>query len=184
MRRGGRRFFKLGETLLEILVELAEEIQDLVRALAIEIAGGLVRDEDLRIGDDRAGDRHALLLAAGELPGIMVFPALEAHDAERRHDVLPPPPPRVPVPSPDNRDTVYERDPVKPLPDSAYRAPEQAPPAARSGDLPRAEPRGPEYREFVEAYDRVGRPRIAVFVNRTLDGDIIAATNEPALVPT
>jgi len=108
-----------------------------------------------------------------------------------------PPPPRVPVPSPNNRDTMYERDPVKPLPDSAYRVPE---PSARPAEPPPPQqpapppppqpsaappppsaqlPRGPEYREFVEAYDRVGRPRIAVFVNRTFDGEIIPGTNEP-----
>ena len=31
----------------------------------------------------------------------------------------------------------------------------------------------PEQRAFVDAYNRVGRPRITVFINRTMQGDII-----------
>ena len=33
----------------------------------VEVAGGLVGEDDLGLGDERAGDRHPLLLAAGEL---------------------------------------------------------------------------------------------------------------------
>jgi len=32
--------------------------------LAVEVAGRFVADQEGRVGDDRAGDRHALLLAA------------------------------------------------------------------------------------------------------------------------
>jgi hypothetical protein len=81
-----------------------------------------------------------------------------------------PPPPRVPVPAPGNRDVVIEHDPVKPLPDSAFRGPE---PTVGFDDVPLLNQRPPEQRAFVDAYNRVGRPRIAVFVNRTLQGDII-----------
>jgi hypothetical protein len=35
----------------------------------------------------------------------------------------------------------------------------------------------PEARQFVEAYRAVGQPRIAVFVNRSLDGDVMPAGN-------
>src|SRR5262245_30365111 len=36
-------------------------------AFGVEVAGGFVEDEDLRVGEDGAGDGEALLLAAGEL---------------------------------------------------------------------------------------------------------------------
>src|SRR5262245_57145379 len=65
------------------------------------------------------------------------------------------PPPRVPVPGPENRDAVIERDPVKPLP--------SATPTGGFDDPPLVTQRPPEQRAFVDAYNRVGRPRIAVF---------------------
>jgi hypothetical protein len=84
----------------------------------------------------------------------------------------PQPPPRVPVPAQGNTDTARRADPVKPLP---------APPPQYSAidmlpgydDVPLVNQRPPEQRGFVEAYHRVGRPRITVFVNRTLDGQIV-----------
>lgn len=89
-----------------------------------------------------------------------------------------PPPPRVPVPSRDNRDIVREHDPVKPLPDSAYRAPE---PTVGFDDVPLLNQRPPEQRAFVDAYNAVGRPRIAIFVNRTLQGDIVPVNDDSPL---
>jgi hypothetical protein len=38
-------------------------------------------DDQRRIGDDRARDRHALLLAARELVGVMVHTVGETHGA-------------------------------------------------------------------------------------------------------
>jgi hypothetical protein len=75
---------------------------------------------------------------------------------------------RVPVPAPGNKDVVLERDPVKPLPN-------QEPPAGFD-DVALVSQRPPEQRAFVDAYNRVGRPRIAVFVNRTMQGDIVPVT--------
>ena len=46
--------------------------------VAVEIAGRLVREQHGGSRDDRAGDRHALLLAAGELSGRVILPALES----------------------------------------------------------------------------------------------------------
>lgn len=80
-----------------------------------------------------------------------------------------PPPPRVPVPSAGNSDAVRERNPQRPL--------NQEPPDPNAGrlyqDVPLVNERPPEQRAFVEAYNRVGRPRIVLFVNRTLEGQII-----------
>src|SRR5690606_12940675 len=49
-----------------LAVELLQQAQDLLGGLAVQVAGGLVADQQGRVGDDRAGDRHPLLLAAGK----------------------------------------------------------------------------------------------------------------------
>jgi hypothetical protein len=81
-----------------------------------------------------------------------------------------PAPPRVPVPAEGNRDVTIERDAEKPLPPPSYSSEDTAP---GYYDAPLVNQRPPEQRAFVDAYQRVGRPRIAVFVNRTLEGDIL-----------
>src|SRR5688572_9031549 len=81
-----------------------------------------------------------------------------------------PAPPRVPVPAEGNRDVMIERDADKPLPPPSYSADDTAP---GYYDAPLVNQRPPEQQAFVNAYQRVGRPRIAVFVNRTLEGDIL-----------
>ncbi len=88
------------------LVQLVEEVHDLGRGGRVEVAGRLVGEEDRRVVDQRAGDGHALALAAGELVGLVVhalaepdplqgaarpFPALAARHAgvdQRQLDVL------------------------------------------------------------------------------------------------
>ena len=45
--------------------------QHLVAGARVEVAGGLVGEEHGGPGDERAGDGHALLLAAGELGGLV-----------------------------------------------------------------------------------------------------------------
>jgi hypothetical protein len=65
------------------------------------------------------------------------------------------------------------RDPVKPLPDP--RRGELPPPPY--ADVPLVTQDIPEARQFVEAYRAVGQPRIAVFVNRSPDGDVIPVGN-------
>ena len=49
------------------LHQLGEALLDERLALAVERGGGLVQDQDPRIGEDRARDRDPLALAAGEL---------------------------------------------------------------------------------------------------------------------
>ena len=80
-----------------------------------------------------------------------------------------PPPPRVPVPAEGNQHVTRERDPVKPLPDE--RTMTDVGPLYE--DVPLVTQRPPEQQFFVDAYRRVGSPKIAVFVNRTLEGQII-----------
>ena len=51
------------------VAQALEQAKDLFAGLAVERAGGFVGQQDRRLVDQRAGDRHALLLAAGEFAG-------------------------------------------------------------------------------------------------------------------
>ncbi len=53
-------------------MEVADEFQDFGSGVGIEIAGGLVGQEDRGIEGERAGDGYALTLAAGKLVGEVV----------------------------------------------------------------------------------------------------------------
>src|SRR5262245_54351513 len=61
------------------LVELAQHLHDLVAGVRVEIAGRLVGEDDVRVVDQRPGDRNALLLAAGELHRPVVEPVAQAN---------------------------------------------------------------------------------------------------------
>lgn len=77
--------------------------------------------------------------------------------------------PRTPVASSRNPDAIPDDVPIKPLPPQdngpAVGKPFYDPPLIV--DMP------PEVSKFVDVYNRVGRPRIVVFVNRTLTGDVV-----------
>jgi hypothetical protein len=73
---------------------------------------------------------------------------------------------------------IREREEDKPLPDQARS---QVPPPPYD-DVPLVNQRPPEQRAFVDAYDSVGRPRILVFVNRTLEGEIVPVNPQEPLV--
>src|SRR2546423_12152513 len=81
-----------------------------------------------------------------------------------------PPPPRSRIPDRPVRVPVHEYDESKPLPDHARGSQVDAPPF---DDVPLVNQSVPEQRAFVDAYNGVGRPRILVFVNRTLEGEIV-----------
>ncbi len=53
-------------------VEFQQYFEHLLSRSAIQIAGGLVGEQNGGPGDEGAGQRHALLLTAGELNGIMI----------------------------------------------------------------------------------------------------------------
>jgi len=67
--------------LVELAAGLAEHGEDGIGVFRIEVAGGLVGEDDGRVGDEGAGDGDALLLAAGELVGAVVEAAGEAEEA-------------------------------------------------------------------------------------------------------
>ena len=64
-----------------------QQVGDLPAGRLVEIAGRLVGDQDARLRRQRAGDRHALLLAAGKLAGIVRDAVAKADRRElaRRH---------------------------------------------------------------------------------------------------
>ena len=66
-----------------LLVETSEQRDHVLAGAAVEVAGRLVTHEDRRAVDECPGDRHALLLAAGELGGMVVEPVGEADALER-----------------------------------------------------------------------------------------------------
>ena len=60
-----------------LVVQLAEELHDLLARRLVERAGRLVRQQERRVGCQRTGNRHALLLSAGKLILIMVHSVLQ-----------------------------------------------------------------------------------------------------------
>jgi hypothetical protein len=83
-----------------------------------------------------------------------------------------PPPPDADIPR--GRGGPYrEHEPVKPLPGQGGPQEAGGLPPPPYYDAPLVSQETPEQRAFVDAYNAVGRPRIVVFVNRTLEGDLI-----------
>src|SRR5688572_21380735 len=111
-----------------------------------------------------------------------------------------PPPPRVqiPVDSRGNEYTTYQHDPVKPLPPSATQPAGESPQGRAAPQPPIQAPAVSQ--AYLESYDRVGRPRLLVLVERadptpraivpgdydTLEHvvrDALAAEGQVAIVP-
>src|SRR5262249_26549899 len=63
-----------------------DQLQDLLPGTRVEVAGGLVRQDEQRIDHERPRDRDALHLAARQLVGTMPAPAPEANLIEHRLD--------------------------------------------------------------------------------------------------
>ncbi len=78
------------DRLAHLGVQAPQQGEDFPRALAVEVAGRLVGDDDRGVGDEGARDGHALLLAAGELVGVVLHAVREAHERERHLDPLAP----------------------------------------------------------------------------------------------
>jgi hypothetical protein len=78
---------------------------------------------------------------------------------------------RTPIPSADTTGPRIEREPMKPIVETPPEP--TAPMEPGFDDVPLVNQEIPEERAFVDAYTRVNRPQLVVFVNRTLEGDII-----------
>src|SRR5579885_11638 len=90
VRHGEKRDAVLGD-------ERAEEPDDLPAGLAVEVAGGLVGEDEPWPEDERPRDRDPLLLAAGELVGTVIRAIGEAHLGERGMGARRHFPPREPL---------------------------------------------------------------------------------------
>jgi len=84
-----------GELLLR--EDLAHLFADPRPQTGVEVGEGLVEEKCPRLGDERPGQRHPLLLAAGELVRVALAEAAEADRLQRRIDLGPvgPAPERV-----------------------------------------------------------------------------------------
>lgn len=49
------------------LVQLEEQVADALAGMAVEVAGGFIGEQHIRLGGKRSGNRYTLLLATGEL---------------------------------------------------------------------------------------------------------------------
>src|SRR5439155_23604764 len=76
------------DRLAELLVQPPQQREDFLRRLRVEVSRRLVRQNQIRIGDDGAGDRHALLLAARQLARQVPEAVSETHQLQRRGGVL------------------------------------------------------------------------------------------------
>ena len=65
-------------------IDVEQQLDDLLAGLAVEVAGRLVGEQERRIVGQRAGDRDALLLAAGELRRIVMAAVGKADFGEQR----------------------------------------------------------------------------------------------------
>ena len=63
-------------------VDVEQDIHHLLRGLGIEGPGGLIGEDHLGLGDEGAGNGHALFLATGELIGHMIGPVAQAYPVE------------------------------------------------------------------------------------------------------
>src|SRR4051812_37543797 len=65
-----------------LLVQCVQELEDLVARLAIQVAGGLVAEQQRGIGHDRPGDADPLFLPARQLPRVVPRPIPETDDVQ------------------------------------------------------------------------------------------------------
>ena len=86
---------------------------------------------------------------------------------------------RVPVAAPSNGDVPRGYDRPKPMPE-ANADDRDLLPEPPFEDPPLVSQKTPEQSRFEQAYRVVGRPRITVFVNRTLEGRVIPANKDGA----
>ena len=66
-----------------LAVQLGQELHDHLAVPRVQVAGGLVGEQEGRAAGDGPGHRHALLLAAGELGGVVVHAVGHLHPLQR-----------------------------------------------------------------------------------------------------
>src|SRR5262245_20395237 len=63
--------------------QFLKQPHDLSARARVEVAGGFVSQQELRPGDQRAGDRYPLLLTAGHLIGMMLQTITQPNSTQR-----------------------------------------------------------------------------------------------------
>ena len=66
-----------------LLVQVAQQVHDRLAVVRVQVAGGLVGEQDRRVPSQPAGHRHALLLTAGELRGVVLHAVRHADLLQR-----------------------------------------------------------------------------------------------------
>ena len=83
---GARRQFRIvrddGEGRAGFPVHARQQLEHIVRGMAVEVAGGLVGQHAGRPRHQCARQRHALAFAAGQLAGIVLFARGQTHHAQ------------------------------------------------------------------------------------------------------
>ena len=64
---------------VEFAMKVVEEAKDIFSRGGVEIAGGLVPEQNGRAKNERAGDGHSLALTSGKFVGTMMRASLESH---------------------------------------------------------------------------------------------------------
>jgi hypothetical protein len=64
-------------------VDVLQQLHHAARHLRVQVAGGFVRQQQARAAGQRAGDRRALLLAAGEFGRVVLHARAQADHAQR-----------------------------------------------------------------------------------------------------
>ena len=164
------------------LAELLEQRHHLQAGVRVEVAGRLVGQDEARPVDQRAGDRHPLLLAARELAGVVVEPLAEADPLQRLRGAAPAAragrSPRVDQRQLDVLQRGGARQQVEALEDEAER------PAAHLGQRVGVErarpPRRPASSRPVEGRSR--QPRMFISVDLPEPEAPMMAANSPSTI--
>ncbi len=70
------------DRLAEIAIQRHQQRHDFLRRMGVQVAGRFVGQQQVGIGGQCPGDRHTLLLAAGEFVGPVVHAVRQADDLE------------------------------------------------------------------------------------------------------
>ena len=73
--------------LFSVLCRFPKQSAYRLRSLRVKVAGRLVRKHHLRLRDQGARNRHALLLAAGKLLGLLAENAVDAESRVKKGQV-------------------------------------------------------------------------------------------------
>lgn len=71
---------------IKLLLQLADLVAHAATQVGVEVTQRLIKQQHFRLEDQRAGQRHALLLPAGDLIDKAVFESFQIHHRQRLFD--------------------------------------------------------------------------------------------------